>query len=72
MVKINGYEPRLADSPEGTNGWVRLTSELYLTLVEKAFPDRDDISVYLSEPDPQTGEVTVTTTYTVTTKEMEF
>lgn len=72
MVKITGYEPRVVESPEGTNGWVRLTAELYLTLVEKAFPNRDDISVHLSEPDPQTGEVHVTTAYTVTTKEMEF
>jgi|WetSurSiteA1Bulk_404760.scaffolds.fasta_scaffold90186_2 hypothetical protein len=68
MVKISGYEPRLADNPEGANGWVRVTAELYLTLVEKAFPDRDDISVYLSEPDPQTGEVEVANSYRVTTE----
>jgi len=64
-MKVLGRDPRLSDGPEGTNGWVRITAELYLDMLEKAFPERDDIEVRLSEPDPLTGEVEVTTAYMV-------
>jgi hypothetical protein len=55
-MRLEGYDPRNQAWPEGANGWVKLSAELFIRMAETFLPD--DAVLTMKEPD-FTGECQV-------------